>query len=216
MTYRKGMNALDRVTPKTMAARVQDWKMCERCGATFFRKGYEVPWLWKKHRFCSRVCGRPVKEPFDVEKFNSHIVPGENGCEIWAGKKDDKGYGTYWANGKHQKAHRVAWEAFIGPIPAGMHVLHKCDNPPCIRLDHLWLGTHRDNMDDMTRKGRARGLPGSSHNMAILNETQVLEIFRSSETRPVLAVRYGVSRSTISAIRTGQNWSHVTHVAAPS
>lgn len=88
-----------------------------------------------------------------AERFWSQVRKSE-GCWEWMGTRDPSGYGlTYF--GAALKAYRVAWELTHGPIPAGLHVCHACDNPPCCRPDHLWLGTHRDNMDDMVAKGRS-------------------------------------------------------------
>ena len=80
---------------------------------------------------------------------------------MWTGQKNDKGYGIVsgypdGSNGKQVvvRAHRMAWEMERGPIPAGMHVLHECDNPSCVNVAHLFIGTHGDNMRDMCKKGR--------------------------------------------------------------
>ena len=87
------------------------------------------------------------------------------GCIEYPGARM-KGYGWRWFRGKATFAHRAAWIAAFGPIPEGMCVLHRCDNPPCINLDHLFLGTKRDNYDDMVAKGRgdrARGVQHGRH-----------------------------------------------------
>lgn len=76
-------------------------------------------------------------------------------CVLWKKSFTSAGYGSHWRNKKRQQAHRVAWEDANGPIPAGLHVLHKCDNKKCVRVGHLFLGTHKDNMRDMAAKGRA-------------------------------------------------------------
>ena len=84
-----------------------------------------------------------------------------DGCWLWTGSKTGPGpyttggYGTVYWRGEYLLAHRVMWELANGPIPEGMHVLHRCDVRNCVRPDHLFLGTHQDNMADMARKGRA-------------------------------------------------------------
>lgn len=75
-------------------------------------------------------------------------------CWLWMSQRGDFGYGRFW-NGEYQEqAHRWAYRTFVGPIPDGLWVLHHCDTPACVRPSHLFLGTHLDNMADMTAKGR--------------------------------------------------------------
>jgi len=81
---------------------------------------------------------------------------GADVCIEAPGYRMPNGYAKKTYEGKQQLAHRVAWQQAYGPIPAGLEVLHFCDNPACINLDHLCLGTHAANMADMARKGRHR------------------------------------------------------------
>jgi hypothetical protein len=78
-----------------------------------------------------------------------------NGCWLWRGHAS-KGYGLFAEDGlkARKRVHRFSWELHFGEIPTGMLVCHKCDVPRCVRPDHLFLGTHKDNHDDMVRKGR--------------------------------------------------------------
>lgn len=78
------------------------------------------------------------------------------GCWLWTGHVDRCGYGKICVNHRNINSHRAAWAAFRGPIPDGLHVLHSCDVPSCINPDHLFLGTHADNMRDRMVKGRYR------------------------------------------------------------
>lgn len=81
-------------------------------------------------------------------------APGDL-CWEWQGHRRHAGHGQFALPGVVRlDAHRYAWELVHGPIPAGMFICHKCDNPPCVRVDHLYLGVSRDNMHDMIRKGR--------------------------------------------------------------
>lgn len=75
-------------------------------------------------------------------------------CVEHTGHRNEDGYGTVWYKGKHWKAHRLAWTLEVGSIPDGLFVLHLCDNPACINVKHLVLGTHGDNMADRNAKGR--------------------------------------------------------------
>ncbi len=99
----------------------------------------------------------------------------EIGCWPWKGCKNKQGYGTFGDDEmKIVKAHRFAWELEGGRIPDGMVVCHTCDNPPCVRISHLFLGTHQDNVDDKIGKGRhAYGIKCAQ---AKLTKEQVLMI----------------------------------------
>ncbi len=79
----------------------------------------------------------------------------KTGCHLWTGARDPGGYGRMGLPHTSRAAHRVAWEVANGPIPAGMHVLHSCDNPRCCNPEHLKLGTHAENMREKAEKGRA-------------------------------------------------------------
>lgn len=76
-------------------------------------------------------------------------------CVLWTGGITSAGYGSTLFEGRIQQAHRVYWQLLVGPIPKGLHVLHKCDVKRCVNINHLFLGTHADNMCDMKLKGRA-------------------------------------------------------------
>ena len=81
-----------------------------------------------------------------------------SGCWIWTKATNERGYGVFKVFGTRRqiKAHRATYQEFVGAIPEGMDVLHRCDNPPCCNPEHLFLGTHADNMRDCARKGRVR------------------------------------------------------------
>lgn len=90
------------------------------------------------------------------ERFWS-LVEKTDGCWAWKGYTQEGRYGHFMVTpGHRQGAHRVAWQIAYGAIPDGLHVCHRCDNPSCVRPDHLFLGTHRDNMRDMVARGRNR------------------------------------------------------------
>jgi hypothetical protein len=110
-------------------------------------------------KFCSLKCfGKTLERPFE-DRFWSRVpeaTPGE--CWGWAGGRGSKGYGSILRDGKFIGAHRASWIIHYGEIPDGLDVLHHCDNPSCVNPLHLFVGTHKDNMDDRDAKGRqARG-----------------------------------------------------------
>ena len=91
-----------------------------------------------------------------AERLWSDVEKTDGGCWEWMGSRLPKGYGNLTFQRRHLYAHRAAWEVTYGPIPEGMWVCHKCDNPPCTNPDHLFLGTVLENTRDMIAKGRAR------------------------------------------------------------
>lgn len=142
-----------------------------------------------------------------------------NECWEWPGHRNRYGYGVlqaYGRGGKHMFAHRLIWEQYAGPIPDGMQVLHQCDNPPCIRPTHLFLGTATDNMRDMAAKGRTgrTGLRGEGIATHRLTEVEVREIRALHNPATMgcvrLARKYGVTPAAIKKIINGKSWAHVT------
>lgn len=89
-------------------------------------------------------------------------TPSLGPCWLWTGAKQSQGYGMMWRDGRVLGAHKLAWIDTHGLVPEGMSVLHRCDNPSCVRPDHLWLGTTRDNAVDRQSKGRGNRGDGSA------------------------------------------------------
>jgi hypothetical protein len=115
-----------------------------------------------------------------------------SGCWIWTAANKD-GYGRYSNSGY---AHRISWEMHFGKIPAGMFVCHKCDNPPCVNPDHLFLGTNQDNVNDMRAKGRGSKPPpmGGWNKFTYPNEI-IQALGKESDTK--IAIRACVSKHAI-------------------
>jgi hypothetical protein len=103
-------------------------------------------------------------KPTLAERMENNIIPvTETGCFLWMAKVNNKGYGRISVHNHSAYAHRVSYELFRGPILEGMQVLHKCDTPRCVNPEHLFLGTRKDNMQDMIRKGRQRKPTQQTH-----------------------------------------------------
>lgn len=128
-------------------------------------------------------------------------------CIEWRGAKTGFGYGKRKINGKSLMTHRLAWERANGPIPNGMCVLHRCDNPPCINPDHLFIGTHGDNNRDCYQKGRRR----IASKPAVTEQTAVrLKMLKGVISQQSLHKALGVSQSYIKNIMDGVRFAHVT------
>ncbi len=135
----------------------------------------------------------------------------ETGCIVWTrSRARPQDYGQIWWEGRLQRTHRLAWMLQNGPIPSNMRVCHHCDNPPCINVNHLFLGTHADNMHDMYDKGRRRTLIGEDVPSAKLTTSLVKAIRADRRDYTGIAEAYGISRSTVRSIRRRLTWKHVT------
>lgn len=194
---------------------------CLKCGVSF----ESFPSAQRK--YCSRECSRVGTMRPLVERFWSRV--DKNGprirnltrCWVWTGATAGERGVIY--DGRQTMVSRVAWKLEYGDA-GDLHVLHRCDNPRCVRASHLFTGTHLDNMRDMAEKGRS-GVRGDKHwtrkypernrgernATSKLTEAQVRAILsRPEDTQDSLAVEYGVSRRLIGGIRAGRRWTMVS------
>ena len=147
-------------------SRYRTVRVCETCNQSFPFVAYPSSVALGRGRFCSKDCQKQWQTIPLEERFQRYIgSTNEKGCVLWTGTTNDDGYGIIGAGtqcGGNLLAHRVAWEIANGPIPDNMKILHRCDNPPCVFIGHLFLGTPGDNVRDMLAKGRQRKrVPGS-------------------------------------------------------
>lgn len=179
---------------------------CPGCGAS------RVPGEFCCPRACRGPHGLATLEARFWIRVNKNAP---NGCWLWIGSKNPHGYGTLSIKKVHTLAHRKSWEMAHGPIPkgSGYHgvcVLHRCDTPACVNPSHLFLGSVKDNHDDMASKGR-RPI-GSRHPNSKITEDDVREIRKRlarGESGVAVARRFNLAVTNISMIRNRHTWSHV-------
>lgn len=130
-----------------------------------------------------------------AERIERMSIPEPNsGCWLWMGALT-KGYGMLWIIDRAVYAHRASWLSHRGPIPNGCEVLHKCDNAICVNPDHLEVGSHKKNMEDMSIRGRCE---------TKLSIDRVQSIRRDTRPQPKIAQSYGISQSLVSMIKNGK------------
>lgn len=145
--------------------------------------------------------------PIFLSLTETHTTPEPNtGCLLWTGATS-LGYGTITVKGQKHSAHRLSYELNVGQIPSGMFICHKCDTPQCVNPDHLFAGTHRDNMRDCVAKKRTAS--GVNHSQSKLTEIQVKEIAEDRSHPENISKKYGVCLTTVRSIKSGKTWKHV-------
>lgn len=155
----------------------------------------------------SKSCGCGSNPTINVEAFWSRVVRSTSGCWEWQGSTSGRGYGCMVPQKKKVLAHRFSYQLHCGSIPPGVLVCHHCDNPKCVRPDHLFLGTINDNNQDKKNKGRC--VRGHAVHTSKLTENDVRDI-RAERDRgvPVVAIaeRYGVSVRSVQSILSKETW----------
>ncbi|WP_439212545.1 HNH endonuclease signature motif containing protein [Duffyella gerundensis] len=143
------------------------------------------------------------------QRLDEHSVQADNGCINWTGNRTAFGYGSIRMNNRTVRTHRLSYELAKGPIPEGLIIRHKCDNPSCINPDHLEVGTTKDNARDRCERGRSVIVKGEATGSCKLKECQVRDILLSKASHAELGRKYGVVPATIHAIRTRRTWRHI-------
>lgn len=143
-----------------------------------------------------------------TDKSPGHGPRGD--CWLWTGSLNSRGYGRLNDRGRTVLAHRLAYNQAHGVVLQTAELAcHTCDNPRCVRPDHLFVGSHRDNTDDMIAKGRMPSRKGEGNGTHKLTETDVLAIRRDGRSATEIAAEYAVHESTIRHVLVRRNWTHV-------
>jgi len=167
-----------------------------------------------------KSCGCILTDPKEKRQrtkisFESNLIKNEStGCLEWLGKLDPQGYGYSYINGKIERAHRVSWILYKGDIPKNMCICHKCDNRKCANIDHLFLGSRKENYDDMVKKGRRKNNSplGEKHYRTKFKEEDINNIiknYREGMKFSEIAKLYNCHRSTIYLIFKRKTWKHL-------
>lgn len=180
-------------------------KTCLSCGETFYRKKVNTWAYWSKAKYCSSKCygtahkaASAASRPSREAKFSEWFTRSD-GCWEWHGAKDKDGYGIFNYGRKNSRAPKIALELAGRPVPRGMMACHTCDNPGCVRPDHLYPGTPKQNVADMIQRGRANYAKK-------LTSEQASQIRHMPGDHGEIAAAFGVSRSNVSMIKHGKIW----------
>lgn len=150
-----------------------------------------------------------------LKKINKN---SKNSCWNWKGYINPSGYGEFFCSkkNKHIRAHRLSYSLFKGEIPEGMFVCHTCDNPSCVNPDHLWVGTPKDNVQDMIKKGRGSKPPlhreEDQHKSKLTKKDvlKIIEIYYKGMSQNKISKIYKVNVSTINIIFRKKSWKKIT------
>jgi len=151
-----------------------------------------------------------MNKPNTIDDFWLNVDKSSD-CWNWTGAKSESGYGRFHFGGRRHIAHRFIYEHQNGKLPVGLNVLHKCDNPSCVRVDHLFEGTNLDNIKDRVSKNRSA--KGAENGRAILTASDVLEIRKLYKkevvTMKMLANKFGVTLECVAAIIYRRTWRNI-------
>ena len=149
--------------------------------------------------------------PSDIVRFESKFIPEPNsGCFLWIGCIGSHGYGHFGIQGRTIRANRASYLLFKGSISEGLFVCHRCDNPACVNPDHLFAGTHQDNVDDCGRKRRWRPSHGAFNANAKIDDAKAIAILQDPRTLRAIAADFGIASSVVGKIKLGKSWLHAT------
>ncbi len=153
-----------------------------------------------------------LRDPFVIQRFLTECNHStKDVCWDWSGMFNTNGYGRFSLNDKHRLSHRIAFEMFIGPIPDGYMVCHRCDNRRCVNPYHLWLGTQSENLKDAFAKGRmfrpdTNGERNGNRKLDWPKVNAIRAMNSMGIKKTLIAQSFGVSPSTIFEIASNKIW----------
>ena len=169
---------------------------------------------------CSKRCSNlikwqkkrgDIKEHLKKKIINYSEKCDVSGCWNWKMAKNSRGYAEISHNAKKERANRISYQAFKGEVPSHLFICHTCDNPACVNPDHLYIGTHQNNVDDKLKRNKQPR--GEEIKLAKLTEKDILKIRELWEKRYMsqqkIADQFGVIQTTISRIVLRQTWKHI-------
>ena len=179
-------------------------RVCAHCGKEFLNQRINN----KPGKFCSRFCAN--QRSFNLSYILKNKTRINRDCLEWTGATQKGGYAGVSIGGQNYLLHRLVWESVNGPIPDGLVIRHKCNNPPCLNIGHLRLGTQADNIQDRDESGHTT--KGQDHYLAVLTNEDVLTIIglKGVEKGTVVAKYFGVTKNTIYSIWRGETWKHLS------
>lgn len=183
-------------------------KHCQICGKSFFVQ----PNILKigKGKFCSKSCESKNHPPQDpLPRFLNNIEISDSGCWEWTASILRNGYGNFSVNNKVTCVHRWAYQHYIGPIQKGLFVCHSCDNRKCVNPDHLFIGTHGDNIRDASKKGRLKNIKRNPHHLTESQVVEIIKLLQFSKAYSSIAKIFSISRQAIYLIDHNRSWKHL-------
>ena len=188
-------------------------KACANCGAEFCKDKRYSRAYWQRAKYCSQECAGvarraelAARRPSLEVSFNSWIQKSA-GCWLWKGAVDKDGYGVFSYYKKTYRAPRIALQVAGTKVMQGDLVCHTCDTPRCVNPSHLYVGNPQSNVDDAVARDRHMRGMRSPHTK--LTDEDVNAIRLASGTHNEIALRYSVTSSTISLIRSRKTWKHL-------
>lgn len=188
--------------------------ICKNCHTSFFSRNKK-----KLQKYCSVDCRRnwhKSKAAFKEKILDAISIDDASKCWNWSKSISKYGYGKFGMNGKHWRAHRLSFEIFKGEIHQNKLVLHHCDNRKCVNPEHLYLGDHYQNAQDIKKRNRTYLISepkrGGNNPCAKLNDDIVIKIraeIKNGELGKNIAKNHNVSVATISMIKNNKIWNHI-------